>query len=103
MTEDEVKDLFEQHERLKALRAALLPDEQACLSLINEAVRRLDDLGWKWGAACPKQDGAHFQAISISNFGAVLTRDVVNLGDRMPFTYEAGDAWPVTPVLWKEK
>ena len=103
MTEDEVKDVFEQHERLKALRAALLPDEQACLSLINEACRRLDDLGWKWGATHPKREGDTFQAIQITNFGAHLDRDVVIMGKGHAFTLEAGDAWPVKPVLWKEK
>lgn len=54
--------------RTLAVRAAKMPTDQAAIEQLNEAYRRLQDLGWKEAIYCPK-DGSDFDVVEAGSTG----------------------------------
>ncbi len=88
--------------RDKAALAAKLPTDHDAIAQINEAVRRLQDLGWKDPVHCPK-DGSTFDGIEIGSTGIhpFLYLGTWPKGD---FWLQAdGDLWPSRPILGRPR
>lgn len=60
--------LLVRNEEKRAARAALMPDQEAAVSALNEAFERLKDLGWREGVYAPK-NGTVFETLEAGSTG----------------------------------
>ncbi len=75
----------------------VLPMERAHLSSFAFATNELMRLGWRPMRDCPKNVTVRF--IGMGSAGVCPGR-LEDTG--RAFAFEAGDLWPIQPVLWKE-
>ena len=68
LTRAEADELWAEVERETARREALIPDQDAALTLLLDAYTRLKDFGWNDAIYCPK-DGSIFEAIEAGSTG----------------------------------
>lgn len=64
----EASEIWAQVETAKARRLELMPDSMVALSLMHDALIRLEDEGWRKGPYCPK-DGSEFAVIQHGSTG----------------------------------
>lgn len=99
----ELEQLLRTVEGKKRLRAAKLPDEAAAIAQMQEAYTRLEELGFRSIAYCPK-DGTAFEAIEAGAGG--IMSDCFYMGDWPDGGWCSaadGDLWPVRPCLFRLK
>lgn len=96
--ETEFADLEAAIAREKAALAAKLPTDQDAIAQINEAVRRLQDLGWKDPVHCPK-DGSTFDGIEVGSTGIHPYLYLGTWPDGAFWLQADGDLWPSRPIL----
>lgn len=102
VTQNEAESLWRQIEESQRKRAEAMPDEKSAISAMFEAYTRLKELGWKEAMYCPK-DGSTFQSISAGSTGIGDTCYQGQWPEGRWWTYEAGDMWPASPILFKAK
>jgi hypothetical protein len=88
-------------ERAKAPRAERMPDEQAAVEVMFQAVQRLREPCWSDGVFAPK-DGTAFRSIEAGSRGIGHTfwsGADENSGNYL--TAEAGDRWPARPTMFR--
>lgn len=61
---------------------------------------QLKHLGWNDAMYCPK-DGSKFLSISAGSTGVCITSYRGEWPTGTWWGYEAGDVWPLHPILWK--
>lgn len=96
--EAELEDLEAAIAREKAALAAKLPTDQDAIAQINEAVRRLQELGWKDPVHCPK-DGSTFDGIEVGSTGIHPYLYLGKWPDGAFWLQADGDLWPSRPIL----
>lgn len=98
-TEAEAEALFASIDADKAARAEKYPTEQDALRGQWEAHYRLHELGWREARYAPC-DGRALQLIEVFSTGI---HEGYRDSERRFWIAEAGDLWPSTPVLFREK
>ena len=87
----------------EAKRAEMMPDSQAALRTLTDAIHRLKELGWRHANYCPK-DGSEFELIEAGSSG--ISRGYWSYhngrdGAGCVWIPADGDLWPSHPILYR--
>jgi len=87
--------MMESFDRADIWRADQMPDEASAIRVLNEAYRRLIELGWRERMYAPA--GENLEVIEVGSTGIHKAyRD-----EQRRFWVCDGDVWPSDPVLWR--
>lgn len=92
--------IWKHSEESERKRAEMMPDEITALKVMNEAYKRLKELGFKEAQYCPK-DGSLFNSVEAGSIGI----SVCSYSGEWPtghyWIHAADDLWPSRPILFR--
>lgn len=103
-TREQLDALIERADAADAARAAMMPTERDALLVLNEAVRRLKELGWREAIYAPR-DGRALQLIEPGSTGIHTGYCRERPASGLPmkwFWIWDDDEWPSNPILYRE-
>lgn len=101
MTNDQVLEIFRKADAERDKRATDMPDEASAMLVMQQAHRRLCELGWADATYSPK-DGTLFEALEA---GCIVSGRCQYRGEWPKggwWMHDAGDLWPSRPILWRK-
>ena len=93
--------LWAQAESARARRQSDMPDEQSAIRQLNDAQKRLKELGWGDPIYCPK-DGSEFDVIELGSTGIHKAHYSGEWPTGSWWIAEAGDLWPSRPAMYRK-
>lgn len=99
----EADELLRRVEEREERYRKLMPDEDAAIQMLSDAVHRLKELGWRDAIYCHK-DGREFLALEAGSTGKHICTYQGKWPDGHWWLHDKdGDVYPSHPVLFKDK
>lgn len=89
------EEMMAAFDRADKWRADQMPDEAAALRVLNEAYKRLQELGWREARSAPK--GEPLEVIEMGSTGI----HKADQDEQGRFWVYDGDIWPSCPILFR--
>lgn len=100
--EDEWQSILATIVRAKQQRAEDMPTIKDALKQIADAVRRLEDIGFRNAIYCPK-DGSLFDAVDAGCTELLTCHYMGEWPDGSCWYHEADDLWPASPIMFRAR
>lgn len=98
ITEGQWDEMMAAFKKADDWRADQMPDEAAAIRVMNEAYKRLQELGWRERMYAPR--GQPLELIEMGSTGIHKGQRGLHDEDDRFWVFD-GDCWPSQPVLWR--